>query len=70
MKDCYRKGRLKIPLLIGSAHNLSKLTETQVVSMRSERAKANVTLRALAEKYGVSIANVNYIVRRKTWTHV
>jgi DNA invertase Pin-like site-specific DNA recombinase len=43
-----------------------KLTEEQVGEMRELRARG-LTLREIAERYGVSISTTCNIVNRKTW---
>ena len=47
----------------------SKLTESDVIAIRRLRA-AGVPENELAEQFGVHRTNVNYIVNRKTWTHL
>lgn len=53
----------------GSAHGLSKLTESQVVKIRTEfrqgRSQAEI-----ARRYGVRPQTIHGIVKGKSWTHV
>ena len=54
---------------IGSAHGRSKLTESQVIEIRS-RSASGASHQELAEMFGISKHNVSKIVRRLIWTHV
>lgn len=59
MDDCKAKGRTPA----GERHGRSKLTEAQVIAIRSDiRGIAQV-----AAEYGVSIASIHNIRHRKTW---
>lgn len=53
----------------GIENGNQKLTDDQVIQMRTERA-AGDTIPELALRYGVSYANVSYIVRGLAWAHV
>ena len=53
----------------GEAINTARLTPEQVREIR-EKAAAGVARADLAREYGVSRNNVDYIVLRKTWTHI
>lgn len=53
----------------GSAAGPAKLTEEQVVAIRTARA-AGERLSALSARYGVSGAQISRIVHRACWTHV
>lgn len=53
----------------GSNHPCSKLTEEQVVQIRSRVARGEFK-RALAREYGVSDSLVRAIVTGRTWKHV
>lgn len=48
----------------------SKLTEVQVLSIRSDHASGFTNQRLLSEKYNCSQAMVSMIVTRKNWTHI
>lgn len=50
----------------GEKHSNSKLTESQVLGIRSEKGSQ----RGVAKKYGVSYTTVRRIIRRETWSHV
>jgi hypothetical protein len=47
----------------------AKVTEDQVREIRRKHAQGS-TLAHLAEEYGLTMASVSNIVRRKTWAHV
>lgn len=53
----------------GSRHPNSKLTESDAVKIRLEAAhgKANTQI---AREFGVTPANIGYVVNRKSWTHI
>lgn len=49
---------------------IAKLTEAEVLEIRRRWGQGDVTMRALSEEYGVSRANIEAIVYRKTWKGV
>ena len=51
---------------IGSKNGHSKLTEEAVLDIRSFSGHKKV----LASKFGVSVATVNDVLARRTWTHI
>jgi hypothetical protein len=54
----------------GEAATQSKLTEAQVVEIRSRYVPRKVGYERLAREYGVSMATVHEIVERRIWRHV
>ena len=60
-QDCVSKGRTAR----GERHPRCKLTDEQVVEMRSLRA-SGLLLRVLAERFQTPISNVSYICRNET----
>ena len=64
VQDALRKNRLSR----GESHPASRLTELKVKTMRKEGI--GVSLRELAEKYGVSRQQVLNVLKRKHWRHV
>jgi hypothetical protein len=54
----------------GSTHHSSKLTESQVIAIRSRYTTGQVTQTALAQEYGVSTVLIGLIVRHKSWKHL
>lgn len=67
----HAKDELGMPIWqTGEKHPLSKLTEKQVLEIRSKYPKGNITLRELAEKHGVSTATISSVLQRHSWTHI
>jgi DNA-binding CsgD family transcriptional regulator len=66
MRDCVSKGRLRPPRLHGSAHPRAKLTEEQVIAIRSKTGSH----REIAARYGVSRETVSQILRGQIWKGV
>ena len=65
--DMMRKGRGVVP--VGEASGKSVLTDELVRRIRQQH-QDGTTQTAIAKEHGVSVANINYIVRRKTWSHI
>lgn len=55
---------------MGEQFSGSKLTEDQVIQIRSEYIPRKVSRAKLAEKYHVSQGTIQCILERKTWKHV
>lgn len=53
----------------GERSSNAKLTETDVREIRSRR-EAGVMLHVIAEEFGTTKANVDHIVKRRSWKHV
>ncbi len=53
----------------GAAHYKAKLTEDDVLDIRSVHA-FGATMYALAKAYGVDESNISLIVKRKAWRHL
>ena len=53
----------------GTKHGMSKLTDDKVREIRKLR-KEGQTLWAIADRYGITAANVDYITKGLTWAHV
>jgi len=66
LSDAYARGRKDDR---GSANGFSKLTEAQVLEIRSRHA-AGETQRALAKHFGLNANHVWDIVHRRRWAHV
>jgi hypothetical protein len=47
-----------------------KLTDSDVISIRDRFNKGASTRKLLAEQFGVSRSNIDYIVKGKSWTHL
>ena len=54
----------------GERNYWSKLTDENVRTIRSEFAPRVVTIRMLAQKYGVSMMCIQSVILRRTWRHV
>lgn len=67
-RDCFSKNRH--PIIRGSEHVTSRLTEKSVIEMRSRYATEQVSYSDLAQVYGVSTQAVSQAVTGKTWKHV
>lgn len=64
--DCVSKRRHTF----GERKNTAKLTETQVVEIRDRYVPNIITMKMLAEEYGVKTDAIYKIVSRKTWAHI
>lgn len=67
-RDCIAKGRDRYA--VGEDAANSKLTTEQVREIRRLRRETNVSIAALARKYGVHWVTIKCIDSRKTWLHV
>lgn len=75
-EDRVKRGRVYVRR--GSVNLNSKLTENDVLAIRAEfpslPKRGNFVTDegkvALASKYGITVANMMFIVKRKTWTHI
>jgi hypothetical protein len=63
--DMIRKGRKVIQR--GADHGRAKLTEADIIAIRSETM---ATQQNLADKYGVTPQNISDIKTRKRWSHL
>lgn len=61
--------RLHGTRLIGERHSMAKLTEAQVLEIRSARERGE-TLSSLARQYGLVFQTISDISRRKIWRHI
>ena len=69
MADCGRKGRLSGGSLPGEKNPNSKLTKPQADDIRRRYSRGGVFQKDLAAEYGITQAQVSYIVLRKSWTN-
>jgi len=67
-RDADIRGRTNLPK--GSAHPNAKLTEAQVILIRTEWKPWIYTARMLAIKHGVKKSVIMDILNRKTWKHI
>ena len=68
MKDCARKGRIRLPMLSGHLHPMAKLSTSAVESAR-QRAAAGESNAAIARSLGVSRTAISRLVLRKSWNN-
>jgi hypothetical protein len=54
----------------GIGNPAARLTESDVVAIRSEYSQGGVSCNKLADKYGVCMQNVWLVVTRRTWKHI
>jgi len=54
----------------GEKHVRAKLTESDVLKIRSEYASGNGTMKHFALQYGVSVRCIFFVIHRRNWTHV
>lgn len=69
VQDCISKGRFTV----GSRNGISKLTEKDVIKIRSLYGKyghKGLVQRKIAKMFNVSRILISDITRRKTWKHV
>jgi hypothetical protein len=64
-RDAAAKGRIKPPT--GEQHYAARLTEQQVIEIRSRRGE---TRKVLAAAYGVSEQTVGDVLLGRTWKHL
>ena len=66
MADKKSKGRVRVPCPLGSNHPNSKLTEADVIAIRSDPRMGTV----IAAEYGVTKSLISYVRNRRGWKHV
>lgn len=54
----------------GQLHNMAKLTEEQVLEIRSKYIPRKYSTLKLAKEYNVSKTNIKDIINRKIWKHI
>lgn len=67
MDDRKRKNRTNRIAPKGEDQGYSKLTNEQVIEIRSI---TGISQKEIAKKYSVNQATISYIVQRKTWKHI
>jgi len=67
-KDNEQDKKAKMRHVFGMKHSLSKLSDAQVIEMRT--IADLMTRQALADKYGVGLRHVFKILRRELWPHL
>lgn len=54
----------------GVLQHSAKLTEKQVISIRRQYAKGNISQATLAQRYKVNQTAIGFIIRRVHWKHI
>ena len=54
----------------GERHGMAKLTENDVLEIRSEYARGSKSMGKIAEDFEVSQSAISLIILRKNWTHI
>lgn len=67
-----RNGKRTHPesVIRGEQHGRAKLTENEVIAIRSRYAQGDIGHRRLAADYGLSPAGLRFILIRRTWRHI
>lgn len=68
MKDAVINGRQKSTK--GETHPSSKLTEKEIIEIRSRYFKEKISQRKLAQEYKIARSLVSRIVRKESWKHI
>lgn len=55
---------------VGSAHAMAKLSEQEVIEIRTILANSNVSMPKLAIQYNVSYSTIQAIKQRRIWKHL
>lgn len=66
MEDMARKGRA---FKGWKPTALRRLTENQVAEIRSKYIRGKITLKAIANEYGMSTAQIGRIILRRHWKY-
>lgn len=69
MKDCVKKGRRRLPVASGEKPAGYKLTEEQVMEIRS-KYPGDKSQRKIASEYGVSQSEIWRIIHRVHWANI
>ncbi len=67
MRDMAAKKRGRAPTFYGDNNPSSKLTAKQAEEIRALRNDRKLPLKSIANMYGITLANVWYIAKGKTW---
>lgn len=68
MQDMWNKNRHARP--VGRKNNHAKLTDADVIEIRSRYAQSGVMQEDLAKEFGVSQSSIGNVVLRKTWKFI
>lgn len=67
MRDMFAKKRKNTQ---GIKNNRAKLTERQVTEIRQRHHNGDVSRLNLATEYNVTTTTINFLLNRKTWSHI
>lgn len=67
--DCHLI-KSKTEAVKGINHGQHKLTDKEVISLRTIYATGTISVRAIADMFNVSRATAHLVIRNKTWKHV
>lgn len=70
MSDMVNKGRQSRISRPGAMNPNAKLTESQVIEIRSKYKLGGTTLKKLASEYGVSFSNISRVIRGQHWANI
>lgn len=59
-----------MPVVRGSAHHLSALTDHQVIKMRKQYATGQRSYTQLAKAFNVDKSTIGRIINGQTWRHL
>lgn len=54
----------------GAVNSQARVAGADVIAIRNDYVRGLLTMQMIADTYGVDRANIGYIVRGDTWTHV
>lgn len=66
MRDCFERGRARMPDSRGENHGNVKLTDMQVAEIRAKYNEGGRSQRSLASEYGVHQAQIHRVIRGKS----
>lgn len=68
--DAWKKGRLnKLPPPKGDLHPRRKVNSNQVLQIRA-LAKSAIPTKILADRFGISVGQIQCIISRRSWKHI
>jgi hypothetical protein len=72
MQDMVKAGRHRShwPRRPGTSHWNAKLTDEQVLTIRSRYSTGGITQAVLAREYDISLTNIAAIISRRLWQHL
>lgn len=68
--DMAERGRADGYKRKGTNHPMSKLTEDDVIEIRTLWESRGITMAELARRFGTTWPNISHIVHRRSWEHI